>query len=1513
MSVQLSKAFCPRSSDLLSTCAAVASARSFVCVGCALLFTYSILRAGSQDQPAQGDIRSRNSGPWNSTQTWERYDGGAWIPASACPDTSSGVISISAGHTVTIASTLMYDQLVVDQGAQVIVAAQVSHTLADGPGIDLKIDGTWLNQGSSWTIPGSARWAVNDGGVYIHNTTAGIATPLSKSILSKSSTFIYRGGASLIPASTFSGRTFGHLRLESASGSFMLNASGAGALVISGDLTIGGGVRWNTAGFSGNITVRGATSIAGEWGGAGSGNQGVHMFCGPFTLEAGGSYTLVTTGGSQGSLIFCGDVKCNAAFIAPAGRTVEFNGSISQAISAPAGMVLSHGAVTRCDIAIASGSKVQIGSHKSLVLRKNLDCSGTIVGSDSTSWLIVSDSSCSFVNNGSVFVSVRFDSTVADRRISGEGTWDKILVEGGSALKVSGSHAFLGRSLPLTVFGTAVFGEGSVITYRGQTSQDISPQRYSNLTIDNREGVRLLGTTTVDGRLTLISGSLTTGANLLSLGSGGSVQEHSAGSVLGTITSARRLTVGRLEDFGGIGIGIGSAHPSDGNVQVTRRTDTALVIVRSRPIRRSFTITPSVVLRDAAISFLFAPSELNGASEPALELYGTADGGSNWKRLGGRADTLTHALSFAGDCSYPLITLAEPFQQPAIASVSPDLVEQGTTIDLTISGSGFTEGVSDLSVSGIGVKVNSFSVRGNTSLVANISVDAVAPPGLRDLYLETPGGETRKTTAFEIIRARNPMPQLTSLAPLTGARLEPLVVTFHGNGFIDGVTTVSLGDGVSGTACVLDRTLLVVNAVIDETASLGFRNASIINAAPGGGIATLAEAFEVVNPIPRITSLAPRKAARGDCPEISVSGANFIARVTSLDFGEGIVLESLHVVSPSLMKARVRVEFSVARCTRSVTAANEGPGGGRGTLLEGLTVTDPAPRVSNISPPTLTRGTRCSVDLTGSGFVPNGMILSLGPGIIVDSVCVVDSCRMRAFVFVSRSASPGARDIILANCGPDGESSILPGALVVSNPPPLIARIDPNTAARGESSTVTLTGGGLFSDITSLDLGVGVKVGSCATDSTGGRLTASISVSTDAVTGGRDVRVTNSMPGGGEAALIGSFAVVNPVPSVTSVEPARGEKGKTLDISLRGLNFVQGATTVSLSPGVLTDSVMVLSPSVIRARISISPSAIVGARTIVVTNAPPGGGMTRLMHVFNVENPCPAIDRVEPDIVWRGERVTLAVVGSGFSPGMTTINLGGGMVVESTKVVSSSAVEVKLLIPQSAELGARDVHVINPGPGGGEVLLRNAFVVHNPPPRIYSITPSQGRTGNTLSFVLTGRGFLTGVTTVEFGEGIVVDTLSVKNSGAVEGRIAVHSGSRIGPRDITVSNVGPGGGIAVLHDGFSVTAPVPSSAGSSETDAPDQPILVGVYPNPFNSAVTVKYGLSEPGLVRIVVRNILGVEIAGILKEAQPPGYHTVRWSSSREPSGIYFLQLLIESEVSGKRFTASRKLVLLK
>ena len=199
--------------------------RTTVAVGVSLA-ALAVLAPATAFAQALDDYRSAASGNWATAATWERFDGSTWVAAVTSPTSANGVITIRSGHTVTIAASgLSYDQVVVDGGGQVTVAATVTSTLANGTGTDLTINGTWLNQGGTWTTTGT--WAVGAGGTYIHNTTSGIATPLGAATLDAASNFIYRGSSTLTPALSTSGRTYGNLSLESTSGSWTASLSGA--------------------------------------------------------------------------------------------------------------------------------------------------------------------------------------------------------------------------------------------------------------------------------------------------------------------------------------------------------------------------------------------------------------------------------------------------------------------------------------------------------------------------------------------------------------------------------------------------------------------------------------------------------------------------------------------------------------------------------------------------------------------------------------------------------------------------------------------------------------------------------------------------------------------------------------------------------------------------------------------------------------------------------------------------------------------------------------------------------------------------------------------------------------------------------------------------------------------------------------------------------------------------------------------------------------------------------------
>ena len=80
------------------------------------------------------------------------------------------------------------------------------------------------------------------------------------------------------------------------------------------------------------------------------------------------------------------------------------------------------------------------------------------------------------------------------------------------------------------------------------------------------------------------------------------------------------------------------------------------------------------------------------------------------------------------------------------------------------------------------------------------------------------------------------------------------------------------------------------------------------------------------------------------------------------------------------------------------------------------------------------------------------------------------------------------------------------------------------------------------------------------------------------------------------------------------------------------------------------------------------------------------------------------------------------------------------------------------------------------------------------------------------------------------------------------------------------------------------------------------------YPNPFNPETRIRYGLPEPGQVKIAVYNILGREVAVLADDFKSQGIHTAVWKADNQPSGIYFYYLQ-----AGDEFNAKGKMLLLK
>jgi len=85
------------------------------------------------------------------------------------------------------------------------------------------------------------------------------------------------------------------------------------------------------------------------------------------------------------------------------------------------------------------------------------------------------------------------------------------------------------------------------------------------------------------------------------------------------------------------------------------------------------------------------------------------------------------------------------------------------------------------------------------------------------------------------------------------------------------------------------------------------------------------------------------------------------------------------------------------------------------------------------------------------------------------------------------------------------------------------------------------------------------------------------------------------------------------------------------------------------------------------------------------------------------------------------------------------------------------------------------------------------------------------------------------------------------------------------------------------------------------------------FPNPFNPSTTIQYQLPVDSRVSLKLYDMLGREVATLLDEERPAGFHDAKWIAANTASGVYFYRMEAQPLNGGEGFQGVRRLMVLK
>jgi hypothetical protein len=408
-----------------------------------------------------------------------------------------------------------------------------------------------------------------------------------------------------------------------------------------------------------------------------------------------------------------------------------------------------------------------------------------------------------------------------------------------------------------------------------------------------------------------------------------------------------------------------------------------------------------------------------------------------------------------------------------------------------------------------------------------------------------------------------------------------------------------------------------------------------------------------------------------------------------------------------------------------------------------------------------------------------------------------------------------------------------------NNPVPTIASVTPNSVLAGAAATpITVTGTNYVANSVIRVNGVDISTNFV----NGTTLTGTIPAPSLANAAVLNIGVFNPLPAGGFTNPTIPFTVGNPAPVPTNMSVGVYYWGPNTNVTVNGTAIFNGATLNAGSGVTFSNYNYSGEPTSVSFNATVAPGTTLGVRSLTIQNT--GSATANIPGDVDIRYKAPTFASITPISAVQGTTLNVIITGNDFFDVMTVktaLNMGAGITINSVTIDSQNQLTANITVAGDALVGTRDITLSNAvnGSSGGSDTESAAFSVilsGNPIPTLSTITPNNGRQGESVNVQLIGTNFGTLFTSVSFGSDITVTNITVPSSTTINVTLNIGNNAVLGQRNVTVTNAGPGGGVAAINNGFTVNPP----ANTAPVASNDQ------YQTAFNTFLQV----NSPGILQ---------------------------------------------------------------